>query len=253
MARLQLSGGWRRVLGLGCLLLMQTGTALAVPDYLLLDDLLITHVRNGFVDYNGLALDPRLGEFVAQLGSTSPDELGTPEERKAFYINAYNAIVLQGVLDGQSAESFFRRNRFFKKMRVPVLGEELSLEDIEHRRLRPMGDARIHFAIVCASLSCPRLSNRAYLPESLDLQLDEAAERFLNDPTRNRFDAKLKVAFVSRIFDWFEEDFVASAGSVQPYMARFVLDQASARLLRSDSFDLRFEPYDWGLNGSFDR
>jgi hypothetical protein len=232
---------------------LAAGPAVALPDYAMLDDLLLSHVRDGFVDYDGLALDPRVEEFVGQLATTSPEALTSPAEQKAFYINAYNILAIRGILNGQSPSSFFGRSKFFKRMRFEVLGEDLSLEDIEHRRLRPMGDARIHFAIVCASLSCPRLSNRAYLPETLDNQLDKAAEKFLNDHTRNVFANDGKIAFVSQIFEWFEGDFVADAGSLQAYMARFVNDQASARLLRSDSFDIRYQDYDWNLNGRYTR
>ncbi|MGI9329345.1 MAG: DUF547 domain-containing protein [Gammaproteobacteria bacterium] len=253
MANRQTLSPWQGMACATLLMLSLPGAAYALPDYELLDDLLLTHVRDGFVDYDGLALDPRLDDFVTQLGATSPAELISPEALKAFYINAYNAIVLQGILAGQSPAGRFGRWRFFKRMRVQVLGEAMSLEDIEHGRLRPMGDARIHFALVCASLSCPRLANRAFRPGLLDGQLNGAAERFLNDPTRNRFDPDQKIAFVSRIFDWFDEDFTAVAGSLQPYMARFVTDQSSARILRSEGFELRFDDYDWSLNGSFSR
>lgn len=236
-----------------CLACLVVSTAQAVPDYAMLDDLLVSHVRDGFVDYDGLALDPRLDDFLGQLASTTPESLPSPADQKAFYINAYNAIAIHGILNGKSPDSFFGRSAFFKRMRVDVLGESLSLEDIEHKRLRTMGDARIHFAIVCASLSCPRLASRAYVPEKLDAQLNSAAERFLNDPTRNVFDANRRVAYVSKIFDWFEEDFVADAGSLQAYLARYLSDQDSARVLRADNFDINYRDYDWGLNGRLTR
>lgn len=239
--------GWRALLAFFAGL--ATAPVFAQPDYSMLDDLLLSHVQDGFVDYDGIALDPRLDNFIDQLASTAPAALASTAEQKAFYINAYNAIAIRGILDGQSPDSFFGRSRFFKRMRVDVLGESLSLEDIEHGRLRPMGDSRIHFAIVCASLSCPRLASRAYLPATLDAQLDAAAERFLSDPTRNVFDSNRRVAYVSKIFDWFEEDFVANAGSLQNYLARYVTDQTNARLLRADRFDLKFRDYDWSLNG----
>jgi len=239
--------GWRAFLAFFAGL--ATAPVFAQPDYSMLDDLLLSHVQDGFVDYDGIALDPRLDNFIGQLASTAPTALASTSEQKAFYINAYNAIAIRGILDGQSPDSFFGRSRFFKRMRVDVLGESLSLDDIEHGRLRPMGDARIHFAIVCASLSCPRLASRAYLPATLDAQLDAAAEQFLSDPTRNVFDSDRRVAYVSKIFDWFEEDFVANAGSLQSYLARYVTDQSSARLLRADSFDVKFRDYDWSLNG----
>lgn len=242
-----------RRIALAAVACLASAPVLAKPDYSMLDDLLLSHVDNGFVDYDGIALDPRLDDFIDQLATTAPEDLATPAEQKAFYINAYNAIAIRGILDGQSPDSLFGRSRFFKRMRFDVLGESMSLEDIEHGRLRPMGDARIHFAIVCASLSCPRLASRAYRPATLDAQLDTAAEQFLNDPTRNVFDSNRRVAYVSQIFDWFEEDFVANAGSLQNYMARFVTDQASARVLRGENFEVNFREYDWGLNGRWSR
>ena len=75
------------------------------------------------------------------------------------------------------------------------------------------------------------------------------ANRFINDPTRNRFDAKRKIAFVSQIFDWFSEDFENAAGSVQKYLARFVNDAPVQDMLRAEEFTLRYEDYDWSLNG----
>lgn len=243
--------GWRTIVTvLACL---AAAPVLARPDYAMFDDLLLSHVHDGFVDYDGIALDPRLDDFIDQLAVTAPKDLASPAEQKAFYINAYNAIAIRGILDGKSPDSMFGRSRFFKRMRFDVLGEPMSLEDIEHGRLRPMGDARIHFAIVCASLSCPRLSSHAYLPATLDAQLDAATEQFLNDPTRNVFDSNRRVAYVSKIFDWFAEDFVANAGSLQSYMARYVTDQASARVLRADNFDVNYRDYDWSLNGRFSR
>lgn len=222
------------------------------PDYLQFDDLLLTTVRNGYVDYDGIAADGRLETFIRQLGTTRPEDLAGEDDRKAFFINAYNAIAIHGILNGQSAGSAWKRRKFFKSMTVTVLGQPMSMEDIEHGELRTMGDPRIHFAIVCASLSCPRLNNRAYFPETLDAQLDQATAQFVNDLTRNRFDNGRRIAYLSAIFDWFAEDFEAVAGSVQKYIASYATDPDTARLLRSGQFKTQTEPYDWGLNGSFD-
>ncbi|HHQ14011.1 MAG TPA: DUF547 domain-containing protein [Chromatiales bacterium] len=221
----------------------------ALPDYSAYDDLLLNYVNNGFVDYDGIAADGRLDDFIRQLGETRPEDLTDPDTEKAFYINAYNAIAIRGILNGYSASNAWNRYRFFKGMKVSVLGHKTSLNDIEHERLRPMGDPRIHFAIVCASLSCPRLSSHAYRPEQLDAQLDSAARLFINDPTRNRFDHKRRKAFLSAIFDWFGDDFSAKSGSVQRYLAAWVQDPDAERLLKTDSFDVSFNEYDWGLNG----
>ena len=239
------------ILPLVCFAGLSAAAHAALPDYRVFDDLLLNHVDNGFVDYDGIAADGRLDVFLQQLGETTADDLSDDAARKAFFINAYNAVAIHGVLNGQSAESQRGRRRFFEKMEVRVLGEARSMEDIEHRELRPMGDPRIHFAIVCASLSCPRLSSRAYIPERLDEQLDASAERFINDPSRNRFDTTQGIAFLSPIFDWFAEDFADRPDGVQRYIAGFVRDADAGRELRSGKFEIRYENYDWRLNGEF--
>ena len=230
-----------------------TGTAMAVPDYRAFDDLLLNHVHNGFVDYDGIAADGRLDEFIRQLGDTSPESLADASARKAFFINAYNALAIYGVLDGQTTKSQRSRNRFFKKMKMRVLGEKRSMEQIEHDELRQTGDPRIHFAIACASLSCPRLDSRAYLPDRLDQQLDAAATRFINDPSRNRFDVNQGIAFLSPIFDWFADDFAQDETGLQMYLAGYVRNADAERELRSGRLEIRYEDYDWRLNGRYGR
>lgn len=235
-------------------LLLATMQALAVntaPDYAAFDELLLQNVRNGFVDYDGVATDTRLAEFIDQLAAADTTALAGPDGGLAFYINAYNALAIQGILSGQSPSSWWGRQKFFKRENYIILGEEVSLATIEHERIRPQGDARIHFAIVCASISCPRLSSRAYQPEQINLQLHDAARRFINDPTRNRFDLERRIAFVSSIFDWFSADFDNAAGSLQKYLARFVDNPETQDALRAEEFEIRYEEYDWSLNGRF--
>ena len=225
------------------------GLCADMPDYSLLDDVLAGNVKNGFVDYDGINSDERFHRFVSQLDSAPRTATASDDQFFGFYINAYNALAISGILQGYSPKNAWGRRKFFKKLEFDVMGEKLTLEAIEHELLRPRGDPRIHFAIVCASMSCPRLLSRAYLPETIDLQLHDAAVKFVNDPTRNRFDAKRKIAFVSQIFDWFSEDFELAAGSVQKYIARFATDAEVQDLLRAEKFELRYEDYDWSLNG----
>lgn len=221
------------------------------PDYALWDELLMQNVRNGFVDYDGLNQDPRFLDFVAQVGNADPGAVKTKDDGLMFYINAYNALAIKGILDDSSPATRFGRNRFFKRDKHLVMGEKISLFSLEHEKIIPIGDPRIHFSIVCASLSCPRLSSRAYLLENIDNQLHDATRDFINDPTRNRFDLERRIAFISVIFKWFEEDFQKAGGSVQQYLARFVNDARVQDALRLDEFELRYEEYDWNLNGYF--
>jgi len=217
------------------------------------DDLLLQNVRNGFVDYDGLAADPRLAETISHVATANAAVLDGSDSGLAFYINAYNALAIQGILNGLSPSSWWGRQKFFKRQKFRVLGEQVSLATIEHERISVYGDARIHFALACAALSCPRLSSRAYQPEQINLQLHDAARRFINDPTRNRFDFERRIAFVSTIFEWHLADFEQAAGSLQKYLARFVDNAETQEALRAGEFEIRYEEYDWSLNGRYSR
>ena len=115
--------------------------------------------------------------------------------------------------------------------------------------LRPLGDPRIHFAIICASKSCPFLRSEAFAAAKLDAQLDAQARQFINDPSRNRFDKASGTAALSEIFKWFEEDF-RGAGSLQKYLAKYADDPEVARMLAADGFRIEWMTYDWSLNGT---
>ncbi len=223
----------------------------SLPDTEDLDAVLLRNVRSGFVDYDGIRADPAFGRYLAGLASAAESDLDTPEVRLAFLINAYNALAIQGILDGYSPSSWFGRNTYFKRREYGLLGGTTTLEQLEHGRIRPLGEPRVHFAIVCGSLSCPRLASRAYDPATLEMQLEDAARSFANDPTRNRFDVQRRIAFLSSIFDWYEADFVQAAGSVQKFLARYVSDPVAAELLARDGFEVRFVDYDWDLNGVY--
>lgn len=235
------------------LLAFSVGAPASTPDFLLFDELLLQNVRNGYVDYDGFAADDRFGDFVAQIGASPATAVAGPDAGLAFYINAYNALAIQGILNGQSPASWWGRRKFFKRQQFTVLGQQVSLETLEHERIASRGDPRIHFAIVCASMSCPRLSSRAYQVEQINVQLHDAAHRFINDPTRNRFDLERRIAFLSMIFDWYSADFAKAGGSVQRYLARFVDDAEVQEALRAEEFELRYVEYDWNLNGFYSR
>jgi len=224
----------------------------AIPDYALLDDALLHNVRNGYVDYDGIEANPRFAEFLRQLAAT-PDRFDTPAAWLAYYINAYNAFAIRGILEGHSPATRMGRQRYFRAVKFRLGGEDMTLEELEHKRIRLMGDPRSHFAIVCASISCPRLSNRAYLPGTLDAQLEEATRQFINDVTRNRFDIPQKTAFVSEIFDWYGEDFDKAAGSLPLYLARYVQEPAARAALTEGRLTIHHLPYDWDLNGRYAR
>jgi hypothetical protein len=220
-----------------------------VPDYALLDEALLQNVRNGYVDYDGFKANPGYEEFLRQLGG-KPDAPAAAGGQLAYYINAYNALAIHAILAGYSPVTRSGRSRFFRTAKFRLAGEDVTLDQIE-QRMHPQADPRIHFALACASLSCPRLSNRAYLPDTVDAQLEEATRRFINDVTRNRFDILQKTAFVSEIFDRFGADFDAAAGSLPGYLARYVQEPATRAALTEGRLAIRHLPHDWDLNGSY--
>jgi hypothetical protein len=214
------------------------------------DRALRASVHGGVVDYPALQADAGFHSFVARLDRVDPDSLRTHHERLAFWINAYNAFAIQGILDGLSPAPYIGWYRYFHLRCYAVGGQRLTLSDIEHKILRArFREPRIHFAIVCASTSCPELQPRAYHADLLDRQLDQAASAFINDPSRNRFDVRTKVAYLSKIFDWFQEDFSVAAGDVPRYVARYVNDPEIARDLAAMRYRVEYLEYDWSLNG----
>ena len=216
----------------------------------LFDELLRASVLDGRVDYPAIQADGRFGAYVSQLNRVDPTGLPTARDQLAFWINAYNAFAIKGILDGYSPSTLAGRYRYFLGRDYRVGGEKITLYDLERNLLIPdFHEPRMHFAIVCASRSCPKLRDEAYQAGRLNAQLDERARAFINDPARNRFDREKKVASLSMIFKWFEEDFSAQAGSLLGYVARYVADQDLARDLAASPYTVEYLEYDWRLNG----
>jgi hypothetical protein len=214
------------------------------------DEVLHAHVKDGLVNYPAIAEDDRLQLFIWQLDRFNPNALPSRQHSLAFWINVYNAFAMKGILDGYSPQSVWGRYRYFIAHDYYVGGRPINLYNLERDLLIPdFRDPRIHFAIVCASRSCPKLASHVYAPDRLDEQLDDSARIFLSDPTRNRFDRTLKIAYLSKIFEWFEKDFAAHSGSLLKYVAQYVTDPEVARELNADRYRIEFLDYDWSLNG----
>ncbi|MEH6588937.1 MAG: DUF547 domain-containing protein [Halioglobus sp.] len=229
-------------------MLLTPPTALAELDTASWTRLLGTAVTNGHVNYTLWENNREFNALVDQIATTQIKSMDR-DHQLAFYINAYNILAAQGILDGSSPDSLLGRYLYFKRDKYTVAGQRITLYQLEHERIRTLKEPRIHFAIVCASQSCPILRNEAYTPPNLDQQLDTAARDFINNPERNRFDIDSNHATLSSIFKWFEEDFVASAGSLQAYLAPLVTSPEVADLLRKEAFDISYGEYDWNLNG----
>jgi hypothetical protein len=207
------------------------------------------------VRYAGMAQDrPALKGYLATLSALPESEFRawSRPQQMAFLINAYNAFTVEKVLTRHPEIGSIRdfgkvfgnpfKDRFFT-----LLGRPASLDVVEHELLRPVyRDARVHYAVNCASIGCPMLREEAYAAPRLDAQLDEQAARFLSDRSRNRYrDGSLEV---SKIFDWFREDFEPR----QRYFARHAAllgdDPEQRRIIAQGGARLVFLDYDWSLN-----
>lgn len=204
------------------------------------------------VDYAALVHSTELDALVSQIAAARPSTLDRAG-RLAFWINAYNLLTLDLVRRHHPVASIRDIGSLFRPVwKIPVArieGSELTLDAIEHAILRPLGEPRIHAAIVCASKSCPPLRRVPFRPESIDADLDDAARRWLADPRKGvALDRASRTIRISRIFDWFEADF-EKGGGVIAFVTPF-LAPADAAWLRGSGRDAAIEyfDYDWSLN-----
>ncbi len=217
--------------------------------------LLGRHVVEGGLDYRGLARDRvELDRVVAAIAELDPRPLSR-ERRLAFWINAYNVTVVRRLLDHYpDLRSVRDIDGFFDRKSSRVAGAQRTLDEIE-RQSRDL-DARSHFALVCAALSCPDLRHEPYRPEAIELQLAEQTRRFLSDPAKGlRFDEAKKSLWLSSIFKWYASDFtgddaVDSSRSPERVVGWILprLDESLAQRIRDTKPQVRFFDYDWRLN-----
>jgi hypothetical protein len=223
----------------------------AVFDHSTWDRLLATYVDNeGRVAYRTLQAQdkPLLQSYLDALAAADPSTW-PPADQIAFWLNAYNAGIWSGVLQGKSGESLESRGPFFKAWMFKVAGQNRTLDEIENEILRrKFTEPRIHFALVCAAMSCPRLQRQAYRGATLNAQLDAQAKRFINDPERNVIDPSRPKVQISMIFVWFKEDFMRATGTVEKYIAPYVENPAAREFLLSGKSPTQHLPYDWTLN-----
>lgn len=217
-------------------------------------------VEDGRVHYSEWKRDSAspLDDYLSALGSVEPDAYASwkETEKLAFWLNAYNAVMIRMVLDHHPIESVrdigFLPFAVFRKdaARFNALGgKDISLNHIEHEILRKQfNEPRIHFAIVCASIGCPRLRSAAYDAAKIESQLEEAARDFVRDPTKNHFDPTTGTLHLSSIFDWFEKDFGKDRRSLVDYVAGYRLEGAEIQS-RRDNLSVHWNDYDWKLNG----
>jgi hypothetical protein len=227
------------------------GWSSATDDHSLYAQLLESHVKNGVVDYRGFKREEgKLDQYLRILEKTDTKALSRTDQF-AFYINAYNAWTIKLVLSAypglksiKDLGSLFESP--WKKKVARIDGDVISLDNLEHDILRPrFKDPRIHFAVNCASKSCPPLRSEPYRGDVLDQQLTDMTEAFINDPERNRLEGN--TLYVSSIFKWYSEDF-------NDDVVEFFMKYATGELkegLKKHQKEIKVEylDYDWSLNG----
>ena len=215
---------------------------------------LIDGISLNSVAYGKLRLDPVFHQLESNLRLFSPAKLSTHQEKLAFWINAYNIFAVKIVTDNYPLKSIKNVGGLFKsvwKIKAGTVGgEKYTLDEIEHGILRKMGDPRIHTAIVCASISCPNLSKKAYKSEKLNEQLDMQMSDFLANPNKGmRVDnnQQSKKILLSPIFDWFAEDF-KSSGGVRKFIKPYV-PPTYRQDLENTEYSISYMDYNWSING----
>ena len=207
------------------------------------------HVKGTRVDYLAWASNwddlHGLGEVIDGLSKLDPSDW--PEaDAVAYWIDLYNALTVKLILDNYPLSSIKDLGGFLKsgpwsRDLVEIAGQSLTLNQIENEKLRPRTrDARIHFAINCASLGCPPLRNEAYTASHLASQLEAATTSVLHDERWLKIEDE--TVFLSKLFDWYREDFVEDAGSLESFLARYRDD------LPSGDYKIEFMDYSWRLN-----
>jgi hypothetical protein len=231
--------------------------ALAVSgfDHSAFDRLLKAHVAAGRVDYDSFARDPEFPRYLDALARAQPDAL-SEKEQLAFWINAYNAYTIQLVNahgERQSIRNIDKTLGIVKAMGpwkeeiVRAGGRTLSLDAVENEIIRKrFREPRIHFALVCAAVSCPPLRSEAYTGERLEAQLEDQARVFIaSSPSKNRVDVATSTVYRSPIFGWYKDDFTPD---VDRFFARYVTDPAARAVLAGGKFKVVETEYDWSLN-----
>ncbi|MBL8307115.1 MAG: DUF547 domain-containing protein [Rubrivivax sp.] len=218
------------------------------------------------VAYPGVKADrAALKAYLDSLSAVTPATFAgwSQAQRQAFLINAYNAFTVELVLsrypDLKSIKDLGSLlGSPWKPKWIALLGAKVSLDDIEHAMLRKRGDyddPRVHFSVNCASIGCPALREEAFVAARLDAQMEEQTLRFMSDRTRNRFNVQRGRLELSKIFDWYGEDFrLGHRGipSLPAFAARYATQLADSpadrERIRAGDVDIAFTDYDWALN-----
>lgn len=222
------------------------------------DKLLRLYVNQvGLVDYAGWKSNPSdlaaLDEYLSRLSQADLDRDASRKARLAFWINAYNALTVQGILRGyqsdtiSNSDSRSEAHKRLSNMRLVVGESSFSLDDIEHAVLHALNEPQAHFALVCGSRGCPRLSSRAYTSTTLESQFKENVRAFFADPSKLAFKDDSEVQ-LSPILKWYADDLGKTPAEVLQSVVPSLPTELKAKLLGQGKLRISYFDYDWSLN-----
>ncbi len=218
----------------------------------LFDQVLQEHVDNaGRVNYTQLKANPeKLERYLDLLAVAKPTDLSY-NAQLVFWVNAYNALVIKGVIDHYPTTSVRKVkwfNGFFSRLKFQVAGKTYTLNQIEHGIIRTeFADPRVHFVLVCASSSCPPLGNRAFSAETIEEHLETATSNFIQNPEQVRIDRAKRRVYLSKIFKWYDDDFEIGYDGVADFLADY-LPPEDAEFVLAENVKFHYLDYDWTLN-----
>jgi hypothetical protein len=219
------------------------------------DVILQAYVKDGLVNYSGLKKNTvdmkKLDNYISLLGNTDVKSFSR-QQKLAFWINAYNAFTVKLILNNFPVQSIKKIKDPWKNKIWKAAGEILSLDDIEHKKLRgELKEPRIHFAIVCASIGCPDLDNNAFFAGDVEKHLEERTKFFFT--LKKNFYLKESggktVVSLSSILDWFKGDFGKDKKERIQYISKYVDKTIKEKLQKPETVKVKYINYDWSLNG----
>lgn len=211
--------------------------------------------RVNYATWNSTPADLQaLEDYLAELSRANHQVATEKVAKLAYWINAYNALTIHGILREYPTSSIRNHTakvfgyNIWKDLRLTVGDVNYSLDHIEHQILRKLAEPRIHFAIVCASLGCPRLLNEAYDAQRLDQQLTTNTRMFFSTSANFQYDARRQVIYLSSILDWFQTDFGVDQAAMLKYVSSYLPTRPARQAANVGTVEVRFLDYDWNLN-----
>jgi len=233
-------------LAVGLFALTFAGPATAVDDKLF-ETVIRASVRGERVDYD--AAEKNRKSLKAYLEGVAKADFSrkktSADSMLAFYVNAYNALVLEAVLEHKRPKSVLDVPGFFDKIKYTVAGEQLTLNELEEKKIRSSGDPRVHFVVNCASVGCPPLAGGLYTAGNMQGALTKKTHEYLHRDGEVVINDETKTIEVTQLFNWYQKDFGGEKGA-REFLAKH-LEKDKARIL-DPSYKLTYREYDWRLN-----